>query len=51
LIYRCADDQPFFPTYQVSRDKIRNLGVELTPFEASLKETIECLKEKGFVSF
>lgn len=48
---KCADDQPFFPTYQVSRDKIRNLGVELTPFEASLKETIECLKEKGFVSF
>ncbi|KAL6597868.1 hypothetical protein ACP70R_046673 [Stipagrostis hirtigluma subsp. patula] len=48
---KCADDQPFAPTYQVSRDKIRSLGVELTPFETSLKETIECLKEKGFVSF
>ncbi|XP_062211463.1 phenylacetaldehyde reductase-like [Phragmites australis] len=48
---KCADDQPFAPIYQVSRDKIRSLGLELTPFETSLKETIECLKEKGFVSF
>ncbi|TVU20742.1 hypothetical protein EJB05_30337 [Eragrostis curvula] len=48
---KCVDDRPFAPTYQVSRDKIRSLGVELAPFEASLKETIESLKEKGFVSF
>uniref|UniRef100_A0A0A9GF68 NAD-dependent epimerase/dehydratase domain-containing protein n=2 Tax=Arundo donax TaxID=35708 RepID=A0A0A9GF68_ARUDO len=47
---KCADDQPFAPAYLVSRDKIRSLGVELTPFETSLRETIECLKEKGFVS-
>jgi nucleoside-diphosphate-sugar epimerase len=47
---KCADDEPFAPTYQVSRDKITSLGVELTPFQTSLKETIECLKEKGFVS-
>ncbi|KAG2597838.1 hypothetical protein PVAP13_5KG242500, partial [Panicum virgatum] len=47
---KCADDEPFAPTYQVSRDKIMSLGVEFTPFETSLKETIECLKEKGFVS-
>jgi hypothetical protein len=45
------DDEPFAPTYQVSRERITNLGVELTPFEMSLKETIECLKAKGFVSF
>ena len=48
---KCADDQPFFPTYQVSKDKIKSLGIELIPFETSLRETIECLKEKGFVSF
>nr|CAB3460185.1 unnamed protein product [Digitaria exilis] len=48
---KCADDEPFAPTYQVSRDRITSLGVELTPFETSLKEAIECLKEKGFVSF
>jgi hypothetical protein len=48
---RCADDHPFAPTYQVSRDKIKSLGIELTPFETTLKETIESLKEKGFVGF
>jgi len=47
---KCVDDEQFAPTYQVSRDKIMSLGVEFTPFETSLKETIECLKEKGFVS-
>ncbi|OEL35803.1 Tetraketide alpha-pyrone reductase 1 [Dichanthelium oligosanthes] len=48
---KCADDEPFAPTYQVSRERITSLGVEFTPFETSLRETIECLKEKGFVSF
>lgn len=48
---KCADDQPFAPTYQVSKDKIKSLGIELIPFETSLRETIECLKERGFVSF
>jgi hypothetical protein len=51
LLYRCADDQPFVPTYQVSKDKIRSLGMELTPLETSIKETIESLKEKGFFTF
>ena len=48
---RCADDQPLAPTYQVSTDKIKSLGIELIPFETTLRETIESLKEKGFVSF
>ncbi|KAM0902097.1 hypothetical protein ACQ4PT_019609 [Festuca glaucescens] len=48
---KCADDQPLAPTYQVSRDKIKSLGIELTPFETTLRETIESLKEKGLVSF
>ncbi|EMS49381.1 Dihydroflavonol-4-reductase [Triticum urartu] len=47
---KCADDAPFAPIYQVSKDKIRSLGMELTPLETSLKETIESLKEKGFVT-
>jgi hypothetical protein len=38
-------------TYQVSKEKIRSLGIELTPLKTSLKETIESLKEKGFVTF
>ncbi|CAL5052329.1 unnamed protein product [Urochloa decumbens] len=48
---KCADDKPFVPTYQVSKEKIRSLGIELIPLETSIKETIESLKEKGFVSF
>ncbi|CAO2190450.1 unnamed protein product [Urochloa humidicola] len=48
---KCADDKPFVPTYQVSKEEIKSLGIELTPLETSIKETIESLKEKGFVSF
>lgn len=48
---RCADDKPFVPVYQVSKEKIRSIGIELIPLETSVKETIESLKEKGFVSF
>ncbi|KQK04425.1 cinnamoyl-CoA reductase 1 [Brachypodium distachyon] len=47
---KCADDGPFVPTYQVSKDKIRSLGLQLIPLETSIKETIESLKEKGFLS-
>ncbi|XP_020100228.1 cinnamoyl-CoA reductase 1-like [Ananas comosus] len=48
---KCADDKPFAPIYQVSRDKAKSLGIEYIPLETSIKETIESLKEKGFVSF
>ena len=48
---RCADDKPFVPTYQVSKERAKSLGIEFTPLEVSLKETVESLKEKGFVSF
>ncbi|OEL21877.1 Cinnamoyl-CoA reductase 2 [Dichanthelium oligosanthes] len=46
-----ADDEPTFPTYQVSKEKIRSLGIELVPLETNIQETIESLKEKGFVTF
>jgi len=48
---KCADDKPFAPTYQVSKDKIRSLGMELIPLDTSIKETIESLKDKGFFTF
>ncbi|KAK0603348.1 hypothetical protein LWI29_003982 [Acer saccharum] len=48
---KCADDKPYVPTYQVSREKAKSLGIDFTPFEVSLKETVESLKEKGFVDF
>jgi len=48
---RCADDKPYVPIYQVSKEKAKSLGIEFIPLEASIKETVESLKEKGFVSF
>ena len=38
------------PTYQVSKEKAKSLGIEYIPLETSLKETVESLKEKQFVS-
>ncbi|KAL6884564.1 hypothetical protein ACP4OV_010500 [Aristida adscensionis] len=51
LPVKCADDKPLVSVYQVSKEKTRSLGIELIPLETSVKETIESLKEKGFVSF
>ncbi|CAN6483301.1 unnamed protein product [Victoria cruziana] len=44
----CADDKPFVPTYQVSKEKAQKLGINYVPLELSLKETVESLKEKNF---
>ncbi|XP_042014547.1 phenylacetaldehyde reductase-like isoform X2 [Salvia splendens] len=43
-----ADDKPLMPTYQVSKERAKSLGVEFTPLEETLKLTVESLKEKGF---
>ncbi|KAJ4724294.1 Cinnamoyl-CoA reductase 1-like [Melia azedarach] len=48
---KCADDKPYVPTYQVSKEKAKSLGLEFIPLEVSLKETVESLKEKGFIDF
>lgn len=48
---KCADDKQFVPKFQVSKDKIISLGIELTPLEMSIMETVDSLKENGFVSF
>ncbi|KAK2643897.1 hypothetical protein Ddye_019092 [Dipteronia dyeriana] len=45
------DRKPYEPTYQVSREKAESSGIEFISWEASLQETIESLKEKGFLSF
>ncbi|KAB2074169.1 hypothetical protein ES319_A07G134700v1 [Gossypium barbadense] len=49
LPQKCAGDKPYVPTYQVSKEKAKSLGIEFIPLDASLKETVESLKEKGFV--
>ncbi|KAL2329223.1 hypothetical protein Fmac_022650 [Flemingia macrophylla] len=48
---KCADDKPYEPTFQVSKEKIKSLGIEFAPLEVSLWETVESLKEKKFVNF
>ncbi|GAB4835238.1 hypothetical protein Ancab_000147 [Ancistrocladus abbreviatus] len=52
LPVKCMDDKPFMPKYQISKEKAKGLGiVDYTPLEVTLKETVESLKEKKFVSF
>jgi len=50
-VTRCADDKPYVPTYQFSKEKAKSLGIEYTSWEMSIKETVESLKEKKFVNF
>ncbi|XP_056164336.1 phenylacetaldehyde reductase-like [Syzygium oleosum] len=47
----CEDDKPAVPTHRISREKVKGLGVNFTPLEVSLRDTVESLKEKGFLSF
>ncbi|URE38287.1 NmrA-like family [Musa troglodytarum] len=47
---KCADDEPFVPVYQVSKEKFKSLGLDYIPLETSIKETIESLKEKNFIN-
>nr|AFK47262.1 unknown [Medicago truncatula] len=47
---KCADDKPYVPIYQVSKEKAKSLGLEYTPLEVSIKETVESLKEKKFAN-
>ncbi|KAK6925599.1 NAD-dependent epimerase/dehydratase [Dillenia turbinata] len=48
LPQKCADDKPFVPIYQVSKEKAKSLGIDYIPLDVSLKETVESLKEKKF---
>ncbi|KAG9459626.1 hypothetical protein H6P81_004134 [Aristolochia fimbriata] len=45
-----GDDNPSAPTYQVSKERARSLGLEFTPLEESIKSTAESLMEKKFVN-
>nr|KJB40934.1 hypothetical protein B456_007G083400 [Gossypium raimondii] len=42
--------KPLKRTYQVSQEKAKSLGLSFTTWERSLRETVESLKEKGFLS-
>ncbi|XP_024187356.1 phenylacetaldehyde reductase isoform X2 [Rosa chinensis] len=45
---KCADDEPFSPNYQVSKERAQTLGVKYIPLEVSLKDTVESLKDMNF---
>ncbi|XVF30520.1 hypothetical protein REPUB_Repub16aG0064900 [Reevesia pubescens] len=48
----CTDENEFMPAFaafQVSQDKAKSLGVNFTPLEVSLKDTVESLKEKNLL--
>ncbi|KAL5995263.1 hypothetical protein ACLOJK_025321 [Asimina triloba] len=45
---KCAEDKPFTPTYRVSKERAKSLGVNYIPTDVAIKETVESLKEKGF---
>ncbi|KAJ9158825.1 hypothetical protein P3X46_024371 [Hevea brasiliensis] len=47
---KCDDNHPFLPQHKTSKEKARILGINFIPLEATLKDTIESLKEKGFLS-
>lgn len=45
---RSEDEEPSVPTYNISNEKARSLGISFTPLEVSFNDTVESLKEKGF---
>ncbi|KAK8693361.1 hypothetical protein V6N13_070946 [Hibiscus sabdariffa] len=44
-------DKPLERVFQISHEKAEGLGVSFLAWNVSLRETIESLKEKGFLSF
>ncbi|ONI20536.1 hypothetical protein PRUPE_2G021500 [Prunus persica] len=49
LSEKCEVGAPPEPTYQVSVEKAKGLGITFLPLEVSLRDTVESLKEKGFL--
>ncbi|KAI5419795.1 phenylacetaldehyde reductase [Lathyrus oleraceus] len=48
---KCENEEPYLTTYQISKEKAESLGIEFTPLEVSLKETVESFREKKIVDF
>ncbi|KAJ4711583.1 cinnamoyl-CoA reductase 1-like [Melia azedarach] len=43
------EDDKYEPTYQISKERAKSLGINFVPWEASLKDTVESFLEKGFL--
>ncbi|KAK7264044.1 hypothetical protein RJT34_31647 [Clitoria ternatea] len=48
---KCEDDKPYEPTFQVSKENAKSLGIEFIPLEVTLRETVESLKENKLIEF
>ncbi|XP_058752370.1 cinnamoyl-CoA reductase CAD2-like isoform X2 [Vicia villosa] len=48
---KCENEETYMTTYQISKEKAKILGIEFTPLEVSLKETVESFREKKIVDF
>ncbi|BAT91181.1 hypothetical protein LR48_Vigan08g197000 [Vigna angularis] len=49
---KCEVDEPYMPTYQISTDKAKkDFGIEFTPLEVSVRETVESFREKKIINF
>ncbi|XP_048134584.1 phenylacetaldehyde reductase-like isoform X2 [Rhodamnia argentea] len=46
----CEDDKPAVSAHRISREREEGLGVNFIPLDVSLGDTVESLKEKGFLS-
>lgn len=44
------ENKPVEALYQVSKEKAKSLGINFIPLEVSLKDTVESLIEKGFLT-
>ncbi|CAL1391732.1 unnamed protein product [Linum trigynum] len=52
LADKCGEvDIMNLPGFGVSKEKAEGLGIKFIPLEESLKDTVECLKEKEFLHF
>ncbi|GMH30458.1 hypothetical protein Nepgr_032301 [Nepenthes gracilis] len=47
LPIECSDGNPFMPTYEVSKERAKSLGIDYIPLKVSLRETVESLKAKN----
>ncbi|KAH7521254.1 hypothetical protein FEM48_Zijuj07G0013600 [Ziziphus jujuba var. spinosa] len=49
MVYRWENEKPHLPIYHVSNEKAKGLGIDFISLEVSLRDTVECFKEKGFL--
>ncbi|EEF44585.1 phenylacetaldehyde reductase [Ricinus communis] len=47
---KCEETPLLSPCVKVSDEKVKTLGINYIPFEVTLQDTIESLKEKGFLN-